>query len=146
MCVCVLYMCVWVWKGHHLKVSALNQTSERDDKSALWFGPQRLTVGSKNQQPSAAQAAAGQVQPPPFPAEASSPRTQPTGRWDRALGLALRSESRAAGRGEAAWSRPPASGLFRYSGGHCLIKAQAPGYLVQTTLGCLVTFSIKVGG
>lgn len=59
-------------EGSSFARKSLNQTTERDDKSALWFGPQRLTVGSKNQQPCAAQVSAGQVQPPPFPAEAST--------------------------------------------------------------------------
>ena len=45
-CVCVLHvpMCV---EGSSFTGKCLNQTSGRDDKSALWFGAQRLAVGSK---------------------------------------------------------------------------------------------------
>ena len=45
-CVCVLHvhMCV---EGSSFTGKCLNQTSGRDDKSALWFGAQRLAAGSK---------------------------------------------------------------------------------------------------
>lgn len=123
-CVCVVFnSCVGGYGRSSLEGKCSNQTSERDDKSAFRFGPQRLAVGSKNQQPSAAQVSAGQVWPPPFPARQAGEHTEPT--WCLEL-LSAKWNTEPRSSGQATWWSHSPWELLRSSGDHCLIKVQPP--------------------
>lgn len=136
MCLCVLCVCV---EGSSLEGKCLNQTSERDDKSTLWFGPQRLTVGSKINNPALHRFLQAKCNHRRFLPGKHESALNPHGVWTSSL------QSKTWSYGAVV--KPPGEATQRWELRRSLPqKSPGPWTSCQIKLIFVLTFSIKVGG